>query len=130
MPTDDAVKFDPNTIAEKIRARIRHATLDVIPKATLRALIVDEVARFTTDRVERDRFGHQTAEPAALRAVVTKELDTAARAMVAAYLASPDGAALLTTRLIALTQEVAPQVLTELLRDAMHRLVYVLMHRG
>lgn len=83
----DVVKFDPNTLTDRLRERIRNSIADLIPEEAWDALVKKEMDAFFTAQNTRDAYGsNRTVESVfaqELRAVMVAETKKRMTAMMA-----------------------------------------------
>lgn len=85
----NVTNFDPMTLAEKLRERIRTSFVDLIPDETWKAMVEKEIQSFTTQ--ERNYSGNHPSPLQALIASIAKdEIKKRIESQVLALLTTPE----------------------------------------
>lgn len=89
VTTTDVTKFDPTSFVDKLRDKIKHAMIDVIPDEQWDTMLKHEVETFFRSKVVSDYHGNRE-QPSEFRRIVLGILEEEIKTRTKAMFAGPE----------------------------------------
>lgn len=88
---EEIAKFDPASLGDKLKDRIKNSIADLIPEDTWIAMMQKEIDSFFKETVvTKDRWGDHTSEPGTFRKVFREVMTEVTRKHLVEFLNGPE----------------------------------------
>jgi len=123
--SEEIVKFDPSTIMDQIKAKLKKTLVDVIPEEEWEKMIVSEYKTFFTDQEVKKEYGHgYDTKKSGLGGVVFEVMQSLAKEKIQAMMNDPkrrgdpwgDPESMLDEHIKKMIVEAAPDILMSMVR--------------
>lgn len=128
--SDEIVKFNPNDLAEQLRAKIRVELADLMPKEVWDKLLSTEIDKFLNDQKPNVSYQGRAKIPSGLSQVVQEELGTMMREKIRDLLKTQEWAGywdsqnqVIGTKVEELIIKNAPNIIQKLLENAIQEVI-------